>query len=261
VDKHPLTLERLDDVSLALFSNVATPTVGPADHLIPLVEWEWLRAAGHRMEPVRCSPIFQLMLSAVAKRRPFWLDSPNDLKAGFVRVWRKWDDTEDATWIAFLEAFTRGAQQCGLYKSTVEQIAGAMKELEDNVHDHSGKARSGMIAFAMRPGSLEFVVVDRGMGVLASLRRSGDMAAVSDHGAALQAAVRSGASRYGTGSGYGQGFNRMILGLADTRALVRFRSGDSLLELDGRSEGSMPARLVPKAFGNGFLVAAEVRFD
>jgi hypothetical protein len=74
-------------------------------------------------------------------------------------------------------------------------------------------------------------------------------------GQALGLAVQAGKSRYGSSSGHGMGFNRLLLGLADQHALLRFRSGDSLLELDGTGQGAMSSRVAQRAFGAGFLIA------
>jgi hypothetical protein len=60
------------------------------------------------------------------------------------------------------------------------------------------------------------------------------------------------------GHGHGQGFNRLILGLADLTALLRFRSGDALLELDGRSHGAMTSAASPAAHGQGFFIAIQI---
>jgi hypothetical protein len=146
-----------------------------------------------------------------------------------------------------------------LSKRLAEQVAGAVGELEDNVHEHSDAIGSGLVAFQSTSGCLEIVVLDRGVGVLASLRRSADYQHLESYEAALSAAVKAGATRYGRDTGRGTGFNRLFSGLADANSLLRFRSGDAVLELNGLSDKSrIPSNIAPRCFCSGFLTGIKV---
>jgi hypothetical protein len=50
----------------------------------------------------------------------------------------------------------------------------------------------------------EFVVADRGIGVLSSLKQNPEYADLSDAGAALQLAITDGVSRFPSETGHGQ---------------------------------------------------------
>jgi hypothetical protein len=104
----------------------------------------------------------------------------------------------------------------------------------------------------------EFVVLDRGIGVLSSLRKAPEFSGLADHGTALQLAVSDGKSGYGSGTDHGKGFCDLTVGVGNSNALIRFRSGNYLLQLDGRGPGEIVTRCVQRAGGNGFLVAVQV---
>lgn len=251
-------MESVDLVNAALFSGIEPPAVNGVAGLIPWIELEWLKASRHKLEVCAYAPWIARMRRAVKTRRPHWSELDDGYRRGFVRTWRKWEDITESTWVQFLGDLARAAKHSGLHKSIAQQIVGAVCELEDNVHDHSGNARSGMIAFSAKPGCIELVIVDRGIGVLGSLQQEAEFSGLKSHAEALRAAVRSGASRYGLGSGHGQGFNRLFLGLADTAALLRFRSGDALLELDGRSQSAMACVISPAGHAQGFYTAIRI---
>jgi hypothetical protein len=70
-----------------------------------------------------------------------------------------------------------------------------MRELENNIHEHSENAATGLLAFRAARGVFEFVAADRGIGILSSLRQSAQFAALQDHGRALREALTDGTSR------------------------------------------------------------------
>src|SRR3546814_16884550 len=69
-------------------------------------------------------------------------------------------------------------------------LIGAMGEMQDNVYEHSGAAHTGLVAYAVTDCSFEFVVADRGMGVLETLRQNPDYEHLPDAGAALRSEER-----------------------------------------------------------------------
>src|SRR3546814_17157772 len=76
-----------------------------------------------------------------------------------------------------------------------------MGEMQDNVYEHSGAAHTGLVAYAVTDCSFEFVVADRGMGVLETLRQNPDSAHLPDAGAALAEAIKTGLTPYPTSTG------------------------------------------------------------
>src|SRR5205807_7484653 len=101
------------------------------------------------------------------------------------------------------------------------------------IHEHSAAPSSGIVAFHAKPGMFEFVVADRGIGILNSLRGCPAFVNLDDHGLAIQTAMTDGTSRFGEDSGRGHGFRPMFLGLANLRGSLRFRLGDHALIILG----------------------------
>jgi hypothetical protein len=81
--------------------------------------------------------------------------------------------------------------------------------------------------------TMTFAVADLGRGVLASLRTNPAWAALTSSREALVRAIRDRASRR-TSVPKGGGFDQVHRALADLNGVLRFRSGDAALILDGR---------------------------
>jgi hypothetical protein len=253
-----LTLDRLDALTLAMFAGVDVMHDDlTVRDLVPFVEWNWVQnSVGQARRLLAKGPLLQLqreLRSGNALSTTRWNSA-----LGFVRVRRQQGDTENVGWLGFLKAFERAAQRSALDKTLASQLAGVVKEMEDNVHAHSGRPSSGIVAFVSHETKFEFVVVDRGIGVLESLRQAPEFSNLMDHGTALRLAISSGNSRFGTHTGHGFGFSDLTVGVANSNALVRFHSGDFLLELDGRGRGQISTRCVQRATGRGFLIAVQV---
>ena len=138
-------------------------------------------------------------------------------------------------------------------------IVAAMGELVGNVIDHSQAPASGIVIFSAANGSFEFVVADRGVGALHSLRLCDDHRSLSDEGAALAAMVEAGVSRYGSECEHGNGFRPIFERLADITGRLRFRSGDYALSLDGRFGDRIGRQLAQKPRLSGFFAAVSCR--
>jgi anti-sigma regulatory factor (Ser/Thr protein kinase) len=174
---------------------------------------------------------------------------------GFIKAVRSGPDG-NSHFTAFLMDAQRAARDVACPPGSVSgQLAAAMEELENNIHEHSDAATTGLLAFRAAPGAFEFVVADRGIGILTSLRRCPLYTAVSDHGKALESALTDGISRFGSESGRGHGFRPIFLGLANLRGSLRFRSGDHALLIDGTSPSLMTARLAQKPLLDGFFAS------
>ena len=101
--------------------------------------------------------------------------------------------------------------------------------------------------------NFEFVVSDRGVGVLETLRTCPAYSHVADHGKALMLALTDGVSRFGPNTGHGSGFRPIFNGLANLKGLLRFRSGDHALTLDGTSSALTTAKPTQKTAISGFI--------
>ena len=130
-----------------------------------------------------------------------------------------------------------------------------MKELESNIHEHADASETGILAYRAEPGAFEFVVADRGIGILNSLRRNADFAVLPDEGKALEAALADGVSRYGSSSNRGYGFRPIFTGLMNLHGQLRFRSGDHAITMDGVSPELATSRLTQKAPLDGFFAS------
>jgi hypothetical protein len=257
-----ISIERLDEISVALFADVAPglQSSGTADTLTPFVEWHWLKAAGHRLPPLNGKERLASVQRALHQTRTVWSDGKNP-RAGFIRVRRDHTDVQNLGWVSFLLGFSRAARNSGLSKALSNQLTGVVKEMEDNIHWHSGRSRSGLVAYLSRESMFEFVVLDTGKGVLASLKEASEFSSLQDHGAALEIAIGNGNSRFGAGASRGWGFSDLTVGVANANSRIRFRSGDHLLELDGTSASEIGARRLQRAHGKGFLIAVQVHGD
>lgn len=123
------------------------------------------------------------------------------------------------------------AKTKGLNEQLVKSLMGALFELQDNVYEHSDAPQTGLVAYAVTKNSFEFVVADRGQGVLQTLRRNPCYAGTPDSGAALQEVIKDGVSRFPSEHGRGQGFNQLFRALVGHNAELRFRSGDHALTM------------------------------
>lgn len=110
-------------------------------------------------------------------------------------------------------------------------LIGALGEMQDNVYEHSAAAGTGVVAYSVTDRSFEFVVSDRGIGVLETLRQNPEHVDLPDAGAALTKAIRPGVSRFLAASGRGQGFIQLCRSMVTHRVELRFRSGDHALTL------------------------------
>lgn len=222
--------------------------------LAAYLEWFWLRSAGHQLGSLVRTNSFEDLHRQLKSRRELWC-SARAPAVGFVRIRRGHTDLNHTGWAQFRYELQRALTGSGFAKQWAKQLVGAIGELEDNIHFHSDAAHTGLIVYRVQDKELECIVLDRGIGVLASLRRCEDFNTLLDHGSALQIAVSNGNSRYGKSSGRGWGFNDLFVGLVNSKARLRFRSGDHLLSVEGDQLDLAAAVLRQRAHGKGLLVA------
>jgi hypothetical protein len=136
-------------------------------------------------------------------------------------------------------------------KDSAAQAVSAIGELESNILAHSRDEASGLVAFEVNERFVGIYASDQGVGVINSLRRNPTFAALDDSGEALQLALQEGVSSSAE-PGRGMGFRPIFVGLASLSALLRFRSGDSLLEINGFGDGPPTQELRERADIPGF---------
>ena len=140
-------------------------------------------------------------------------------------------EASNPDWQQWLLHAENAAKVKGFPAQVVASLIGALLDMEDNVYEHSGAAQTGLVAYTVTDRSFEFVVADRGIGVLDTLRQNPAYAHLADAGAALTEAIRPGVSRFPAATGRGQGFVQLCRSMVTHRVELRFRSGDHALTL------------------------------
>jgi anti-sigma regulatory factor (Ser/Thr protein kinase) len=197
------------------------------------------------------------LMTALRQHHQQWL-CPTTRQAGLYRTFRKPPD-EDATWVRFGLSIQNAALAAGFKRGIAAQLVGAIGELQDNVYQHSQAPQTGLVVFRARPGVLEWVVCDSGIGVFRSLTSCPDYQHLTDCGQALRLALADGESRHGRNSGRGLGYHDLFSGLANLSGSLRFRSGDYALTIEGQDPTSMPAKLGQKTNLDGYLISVVCR--
>lgn len=162
---------------------------------------------------------------------------------------------DEVPWLRFRLSAQQAAVRVGFPPKVAHQFAAALGEMFSNVFEHSEAPNTGILAFRATPGVFEFVVSDRGIGVLKSLRSCPEHAHLNDHGDALQLALTDGGSRYGSGTKHGHGFRPIFVGLSNLNGSLRFRSGDHALTIEGRDPKQMPWKKATKPPISGFFAS------
>ena len=192
--------------------------------------------------------------SALTGTNTIWLDGPR-LRGLLPTTSRPHTEGQELTRTSFLLAARKAAETVGFPVAIAQSLVAAMREMESNIHEHSGAVKSGIIAYYARPLVFEFVIADAGVGVLATLREAPEFRNLEDHGRALHTALQEGSSRYGRAANRGSGFNELFVGLVNLNADLRFRSGDHALTIRGPYADLKTARLAQKPPYQGFLVS------
>jgi hypothetical protein len=237
--------------------NGRTPPRMTAVSLGPVVEMSHLAKAGVLPAPDKADWLrldgLAVLYRMVLGGRFQWI-CPDGRRIGFLRTRRQRpDDYEES--LGFCLATRQAAAMAGFPARVAQQLAAAIGELHSNIYEHSGASGTGLIAFRAGVSSFEFVVSDRGIGVLETLRTCPIYSQLADHGNALILALTDGVSRYGPNTGHGFGFRPIFNGLANLKGLLRFRSGDHALTLDGTGLSLITAKPAQKTAISGFIVS------
>ncbi|MQU72477.1 ATP-binding protein [Sinorhizobium meliloti] len=179
----------------------------------------------------------------------WFLDGPNS--CGFIPVSSL--VSSHLVWTETINRLKRLSVNAGFSSDHSGKFVAAIGELWSNVIDHSQRSDTGYIAFSHEPGRFEFVVADRGVGVLASLKSNPAYANLNDHGRAIELVLSEGVSRFYTEDGHGYGFRPLFVGLANIAQNLRFRSGDHAREIVRTADGPPESRTYELAPLPGFL--------
>jgi anti-sigma regulatory factor (Ser/Thr protein kinase) len=228
-----------------------------AHELGPLIEMALLARGGLLPAP-ETAKWLQLdglgaLYSAIKRGHRRWI-CPSARRIGFLRMEGR-PPTDETIWTGFGLAAQQAAAAAGFPARIAAQLAAALGELHSNVYEHSGAPATGLVAFLAAPDRFEFVVSDRGFGVLESLRSCTDYAGLTDHGEALRLTLTDGVSRHGANAGRGFGFRPLFIGLANLNGALRFRSGDHALVIDGINPSLMTARTAQKPSLKGLMIS------
>lgn len=228
----------------------------------PLIEFSQLSAVG-TLPPLGSSPLMRLsgltkFVDALESGRSQWF-CPTSRHKGLLRT--EHSPPADAVWTGFGLSAQKAAKAAGFPRRIACQFVAAMGEFYNNIYEHAKTPDTGIIAFSAMPDRFEFVVADRGIGVLNSLRSTATYCALADHGKALQLVLTDGVSRYGAATNRGHGFRPLFVGLANLNGSLRFRSGDHALLINGQQPSLMNARVAQKPDLQGFLIAVSCIVD
>jgi hypothetical protein len=153
----------------------------------------------------------------------------HDRNVGFIVTNRNALDASDSLrWTSFRQKAQRAAERW-MPKAIAQGLVGAVTELEENIHLHSGCAREGLVAFRATDHEFEIIIGDGGIGILASLRSSPDFAYLrnGESDKALDMALSDGVSRLSyMEPDHGYGFRNLFRNLASINGELRFRSDD-----------------------------------
>ena len=141
------------------------------------------------------------------------------------------DDLED-NWKAFSIRFARSAEKVGLKKLVANGLRASLHEMTENALIHSQSDIPVLVGYRVLEGTAQFCVADVGIGVLASLQSCSDFSHLRFDHQAIKEALRDGVSRLGRNRG-GMGFPQVFKSLAEQWGVLRFRSGEGCIVMDG----------------------------
>lgn len=257
-----LTFDELTDISLAVDRQLGDPAhelaeltagdLGPFVEMVLRLERWSLRLED--LPTFASSSLGTCFKQSRTSKAAF--QSPTNGAIGVLKLHELSGSESDLTFTDFGIRAKRAAVAAGVPDAAATLLIGAIQELRDNVVEHSGRPRSGIVAYAASNGRFEFCVADAGKGVLASLQENPIYASLAGSAEALRTALTEGESRFGRGTGRGHGFGALFRGMLRIPGSLHFKSGDHQLEHDGASPTLGKLRLSHCADYGGFLISA-----
>lgn len=254
-----MSFDYLDDICLAVSNGGISLSDLPhtkAIELGPLLELSHTLTLNHgASENWLSNGIFDPLLKAHSSMNPFY--SEDSVQLGYVPI----DDLKriETAETDFCIRANRAAVSVGFTKPDAAKLVAAIVELYTNAIEHSKSIEAAYVAFAAHQGNYEFVVADKGIGVLESLKTNPNYSELEDSGSAMELALTEGISRHDHAPDRGRGFRPVFIGLANISQSIRFRSNDHSHELVRLSDGSIPAFTKQKANLDGFFCSVMCR--
>lgn len=167
--------------------------------------------------------------------------------------------------VEFQRRFQGSLVNNGFPKTLALGITMVFCEMADNVVQHStdteGVPALGIWGYHVEHRWMSFAVADTGRGILRSLRSAPKYAALRSAGEALNAAFRQHASRrVATDPDHKGAFSHLEKRLAELNGVLRFRSDDARVTLDGRA-GRYETTFASSAQLPGFQMVATCALD
>lgn len=160
-----------------------------------------------------------------------------------------------SAWTDFAIKLKAAAGEAGFSSDHGGKLLAAIKEFFSNVIEHSERIETGQVFFSAQRRRFEFVVRDRGIGVLGSLKKNPKYAFLNDDGSAIELALQEGVSRHIEEPGHGFGFRPVFVGLTNLSEYIRFRSGDHCREFFRGPGRSIDAHTKQSSRLDGFSCA------
>ena len=98
--------------------------------------------------------------------RPVYLDGE---MTGFITARRAASKNGNTCWDAFMFAMHKAMRVAGLPSVFSRGLVGALDEMQNNIPDHSRAIDTGLIAYRASLERVEWVVADRGIGIVAEI--------------------------------------------------------------------------------------------
>jgi anti-sigma regulatory factor (Ser/Thr protein kinase) len=177
-----------------------------------------------------------------------------------LRTVQKKEELSSEDFGLFQMRFSRSLEQAGFGRELGRAIAVAFGEMADNIVQHAKQPAGvhGIVAYQVTSRAMCFAVADVGQGILKSLSQTSAWKHLSTDREAIMAAVREGATSRASAI-QGTGFKQVHQALTGYNGHMRFRSGNAVLALDGRTEPKMAmTRLVAPMGGFQLFVSCEL---
>ena len=154
------------------------------------------------------------------------------------------------------ESFLQGIhlKQALLHSGFTERLAiqmrDAFQELHNNAIEHSDSSTRPLLGFVAQSGSFEIGIIDVGIGILTSLKKSPIHRGLASDLTAVREALKPGTSRYnGIEKGRGFGFVDLLTLLLRQHGEAYVRSGCALYHIDNTGDNRSILRAVPSRIG------------
>jgi hypothetical protein len=255
-----LSFELLEDVmSLSCEESEEIISRARIERIGPIVEYAYHNSKSlDRLGSNLDSEVLKSLADAVDAARHSHFNSSLSFETStaveFSRTPQTREEVEDPRWMAFCKRLMGAGIKAGLSKSFSQGLSGTLEEMTSNIIEHSDCASSGLTGYRWVSGEFEYVVADRGIGVLSSLRKHADYSWLEDAGEALEVAVCDGESRYGRNAHRGTGFHYLLYNIASRDSYLRFRSGDHCYSIDGTVQPILK-KTYPCSSLDGFLIS------